>query len=302
MKRFLPLLALLCGSTLAGSASAAGNNASTPDFSGVWARQAFGFEQPASGQGPVLNLEHRPNGIGSNANKLVGDYNTPFLKPESAERVRRLGEISRSGNAYPDPSNQCLPQPPPYVMSGQRHVKFLQTKNEIVVIYEQDQQVRHIYLNQQHPRALKPSWYGHSVGRFEGDTLVIDTIGFKVGPRSMADEFGTPFSEKLHLVERVRLVDYDVAKEATERAIRTVGYAAAGPINEGVMFDKDYMGQGLQVQFTADDPVAYTQPWSAQVTYRRSGSIWNEYACAESSFEYYANRNTAIPAADKPDF
>src|SRR5262245_7859104 len=109
-------------SGLACSASAADSSTPVPDFSGTWARQAFGFEAPESGTGPIENLVHRPNGIGSNPNMLVGDYMNPVLKPDAAARVKSLGEVSRSGMAFPDPSNQCHPQPPPYIMSGQRHV------------------------------------------------------------------------------------------------------------------------------------------------------------------------------------
>src|SRR5207248_5391950 len=120
---------------------------------------------PSSGTGPVRNLEHRATGIGTNLAKLVGDYMNPILKPEAAERLRLRGEISRSGADFPDPSNQCLPQPPPFVMTGERHVKFLQQKDQVVIIYEADQQVRHVRLNAQHPPRATPSWHGDSVGR-----------------------------------------------------------------------------------------------------------------------------------------
>ena len=75
-------------------------------------------------------------------------------------------------------------------------------------------------MNQAHPSHVKPSWYGDSVGHFEGDTLVVDTVGFKVGPVSMADRFGTPHTEALHVVERYQLVDYEAAKEGLERDAR----------------------------------------------------------------------------------
>ena len=296
-----PLLSTVLGVALAASDSSAQTGA-VPDFSGTWARQAFGFERPSMGPGPIENLEHRASGIGSNLSKLVGDYKSPILKPEAAERVKRLGEISQSGNAFPDPSNQCHPQPAPYGLAGQRHVKILQAPDRITILYEQDQQVRHIYMNQRHPANLRPSWFGHSVGRFEGDTLVVDTVGFKVGPLSMVDVYGTPHSDTLHLVERFRLVDYDVAKAATELAIKETGYAKGGLINEGVVFDAAYMGKGLQVEFTVDDEKTFTMRWGAAVTYRRPASSWLEYACAENTFEYYANKDTAIPTASRPDF
>ena len=294
------LLSIALGVSLATSDSSAQATA-VPDFSGTWARQAFGFERPSMGPGPIENLERRPSGIGSNLNMLVGDYRNPILRPEAAERVRRLGEISRT-TAFPDPSNQCHPQPAPYGLGGQRHVKILQKADRITILYEANQQVRHVYLNERHPANLRPSWHGHSIGRFEGDTLVIDTVGFKVGPLSMVDEFGTPHSDALHLVERYRLVDFEVARAATELAIKEKGYAKGGLINEGVVFDADYTGKGLQVEFTVEDEKSFTTRWGAAVTYRRSNSTWVEYVCAENTFEYYANKDTAIPTAAKPDF
>jgi hypothetical protein len=73
-------------------------------------------------------------------------------------------------------------------------------------------------MNQPHPATVTPSWYGHSVGRYDGDTLVIDTVGIKSDrPFAMVDMYGTPYTKALHVVERYRLIDYEAAKEAQER-------------------------------------------------------------------------------------
>ena len=64
---------------------------------------------------------------------------------------------------------------------------------------------------------MTPSWYGDSVGHYEGDTLVIDTVGIKIGPFAMVDMYGTPHSPALHVVERYRLLDYEDAKDAIAR-------------------------------------------------------------------------------------
>ena len=72
-------------------------------------------------------------------------------------------------------------------------------------------------MNQPHPARVTPSAHGDSVGHYEGDTLVIDTVGIKVGPYTMIDRFGTPYTEALHVVERYRLIDFEAAKEAQER-------------------------------------------------------------------------------------
>src|SRR5713226_6794276 len=81
--------------------------ASIPDFSsGIWAHPSLGFESPVSGPGPVRNKSRTPTGA-SNFNLLVGDYSNPILKPHAADIVKKRGEISLSGLAFPDPDNQC---------------------------------------------------------------------------------------------------------------------------------------------------------------------------------------------------
>src|SRR5258708_7542849 len=79
-------------------------------------------------------------------------------------------------------------------------------------------EVRTVRLNEPHPSPVKPSWYGDSVGHYEGDTLVIDTVGVKTDRKyAMIDLFGTPYTDKLHVVERYRLRDYDDVKDALDR-------------------------------------------------------------------------------------
>jgi hypothetical protein len=71
-------------------------------------------------------------------------------------------------------------------------------------------------MNAAHPAHVMPSWYGDSVGHYEGDTLVINTVGIKIGLFAVIDMFGTPCTEALHVVERYRLIDYEDAKEGLE--------------------------------------------------------------------------------------
>src|SRR5262249_21053958 len=189
--------------------------------SGYWARNSFAYEPPSAGPGPVDNASRLPSGARNRA-MLVGDITNPILTPSAAEIVKRFGEISRAGKGFPDPNNQCWPEGPPYIFRV-LETQIVQQRDMIAILYTSDHQVRHIYLNQAHPAHVTPSWYGHSVGHFQDDTLVVDTIGIKVGPFSMIDRFGTPYSEGLHLVERFRLIDIATANAVMARNERDNG-------------------------------------------------------------------------------
>jgi len=269
-----------------------------PDFSGRWGRNAFNFEPLPGGPQPVTNIRRLPSGIGD-PNALVGDYNNPILSAEAAAAVKRSGEMAARGENFPDPSNQCATYAPPFHLAMQLGVEIFQTKDHLTLIYNQDDQVRHVRLNAAHPIKLTPTPWGDSVGHYEGDTLVIDTIGVKTGRVSVMDRYGTPRSDAFHLVERYRLVDYETAKKAAEQHQKQDGPAGLGG-NVGV--DPNYKGKGLQVQFTIEDPKELTAPLSAAVTYRRIRGEWAEQICAENAFEYYKGVFTAIPSADRPDF
>ena len=92
--------------------------------------------------------------------QLVGDHKNPILKPHAAEIVRQKGEISLTGNAFPDPSNQCYPYQPPFALSMQLGVQILQEKDQITFLYNQDDQVRRVRLNSTHPAKVTPTWMG----------------------------------------------------------------------------------------------------------------------------------------------
>jgi hypothetical protein len=112
------------------------------------------------------------------------------------------------------------------------------------MIYRQGNEVRRVRMNQPHPAQATPSWYGDSVGHYEGDTLVIDTVGIKKGPFAMLDMYGTPFTEKLHVVERYRLVDYEDAK-GRDRTQRQREY----PRGFGLGLRPQLPGQGAAAPF-----------------------------------------------------
>jgi len=297
----LVTLAVVAATPALGQDVARGQSAApTPDFSGIWGRQFLGFEPPLSGPGPVVNKSRLPTGE-SNGSQLVGDYTNPILKPHAAAEVKEHGEISLAGVAFPSPRNQCWPHGVPFIF-WDFEMQMLQQPDKITILYWADHQVRHVRLNQPHPAHVKPSWYGDSVGHYEGDTLVIDTVGVKVGPYSMVDMFGTPHTEALHAVERYRLLDYEAAKEAQERGEKeNRRIPADAAIGDGVAVDPEYKGKGLQLQFTVEDEGVFTMAWSATESYRRTLGGWPEHVCAENVHVYYG-KDTAVPTADKPDF
>src|ERR1700674_2379664 len=138
-----PALGQTAAPTVAPANSAAQSTASVPDFSGVWVHPSWpGFEPPPAGPGPVVNKSRRPDGAG-NSNQLVGDYTNPILKPQAAEQVKKQGEISLAGVAFPDPANQCRPQGVPY-MFAHWELQMLQQPDKITILYWFDHQVRHV--------------------------------------------------------------------------------------------------------------------------------------------------------------
>jgi hypothetical protein len=271
-----------------------------PDFSGQWARSSLGFESPAAGRGPMKNRNILPDGS-SNFSRLEGDYSDPILTPRASAVLKRLGAISRQAEAFSQPSNQCLPYPPPYSSSNNQEIELLQEKDRVVILTMFDHQFRTVRLNATHPAHVTPSWYGDSIGHYEGDTLVVDTVGIKPGPFPMVDIYGTPFSSALHVIERFRLIDNKDAFAAIHKGDAENKHVG-GLIGDGVDLDMSYKGKGLELQITVEDPNIFREPWHGTVTYVRPLGQWQEMVCAENTREYYASKDTAIPVADKPDF
>jgi hypothetical protein len=265
-----------------------------PDFSGIWAHPYLtGFEPPASGPGPVLNKSRR-RGVG-NFGQLVGDYSNPILKPEAAKIVKEHGDLSLAGIGYPTPSNQCWPGGVPFVF-WDFLLQMFQQPDKITMIYRHGNEVRRVRLNDSHPAQPTPSWYGDSVGHYEGDSLVIDTVAIKIGPFAMADMYGTPHSPALRVVERYRLLPYAEAKDALERNAKENQRVG------GAEFDDKYRGKVLQLAFTVEDPNVFTTPWSATITYRPAVGEWTDLICSENVHEYHLGKDSAVPHADKLDF
>jgi hypothetical protein len=302
------VLRLTFAATLVSPAFAA-ETTSIPDLSGIWGRW-FNFEPPWSGPGPLVSKLCRSDG--SIVQSMVGDLINPILRPQTAEIVNKNGELELSGVVIPNPHNQCRPEPTPFALSIQLGIQIIQQKNEVTL------QVRRVRMNVPHSDHPTATWLGESVGHYEGDTLVIDTIGQKVGLLLMVDRFGAPFSGALHVIERYQLIDGTMAHDLQlkhESAYFGAGRSSPGgsPYGRGDI-DRDATKPGLQVEVTVDDPAVFTMPWTGLVTYRHVQGEWSEAVCAEntygsgtlsvstSSTSTCIFSSCSVPQADQSDF
>jgi hypothetical protein len=286
-------------------------DAATPDFQGIWARVSFpGFGRPLTGPGPVVMKSRGPDGRPNRA-AWAGDHTNPILKPQAAEMVRRHAELELNGIHALDPRSECWPTGVPLILANSA-MQMIQQPDKITILYSETYEFRQVRMNQPHPAQVIPSWNGDSVGHYEGDTLVIDTIGIKVGPfgatdvHAMVDQMGTPHSAALHVVERYRLLDHDGAKAIEEHNQRDNLSPAA--VDNGIARDPDYKGKGLDLEIRVEDDGVFTSPWSASMIFwppLMPMAKWHEITCAENANGYdWSNptKKAPMPTADKPDF
>jgi hypothetical protein len=267
---------------------------SIPDFSGAWmSSHARKFIPPASGPAPVMDdpaHPHRARGVDANGRDTgttpwVGDYRNPNLKPWVAAAVKKAGDDDMAGKAHPTAEASCWPAGVPLIMNFFEPAFFLQRPDEVIILYQRGPNIRHVYLNRPHTANPKPSWYGESVGHYDGDTLVIDTIGFN--DKTMLDSYMTPHSDALHVVERYRIVDLPAAARRNE----AVGDAFV------------LTGKTMRVDFTVEDPKAFDAPWSATATYRNVNQTQlEESICAENNTDQFTAKMFPIPVAQRADF
>ncbi len=254
---------------------------SAPDLSGPWTRKwatASLYDAPPSGPGPVMMDPARPHhghiaGVAGQpdqeATPWIADYNNPILNPEARAVVKRISDEEDAGHSHVEHQTLCWPSGVPEIMNLRDEMQMVQwpSGKEITIVYSRDSQVRHVYMDVPHAKNLTPTWYGELVGHFEGDTLVIDTIG--LNDKTETDRFGTPHSEKIHVVERYRL-----------------------------SADK----KSLESLFTVDDPKFFTTAWSGRADYRRDNRQPTETICAENNSNGGIGAQPAIPLAAKADF
>ena len=252
-------------------AALAAQDAAVPDFqsNGVaWIATSQDYIAAPTGPKPTTNdpaYPFVPNGRGVQPTFRIADVTNPNLKPWAAAQMKKENEAILAGKIAYTARSSCKPGGvPDFLMYIVEPVYFIQSPKEVLMVYAGNQETRHVYMNAAHAKRT-PSWYGDSVGHYEGDTLVIDTVGLNA--KTYVDNYLTPHTEKLHVVERWKMIDG---------------------------------GKTLEASFTADDPDTFNQPWSGIQRYRRvqQGPL-DEQSCAENNaalFDY------DIPVANKPDF
>jgi hypothetical protein len=244
-----------------------------PDASIGWYAYNRIFIAPASGAGPVQQDRAHPyvsndefRVTGRQPTAQLADLDNPILQPWARDVVRKRNELILAGKSVAAPHASCWPVGVPgfLLRPMTQAMYFVQTPKVVVMILSSKQEVRHVYLTDRHSPHVKPSWYGESIGHYEGDTLVVDTIG--QNDKTVVDNYRTPHSTKIHVVERWKMIED---------------------------------GQKLQVTYTVDDSDAFNAPWSAIRTYRRAQQPMAEEVCAENNQHLF---NYHMPVADKPDF
>jgi hypothetical protein len=276
---------LLAGTILAAAAGLASlvsitpaspqQKAAPPNFSSSeygWVRVGQGgpdFDAVPGKVPPVKSDAAHPfvnNGAGRQPTYRIADLNNPNLKPWVKEHMKKDNDEVLAGKIAFSARQSCMHAGVPGFMAygGPTPLYFVQTPKEITMIFSGDHQVRRVYMDVPHSENPKPSWYGESVGHYEGDTLVIDTIAQNT--KTVVDPYRTPHSDKLHVVERWTMTDG---------------------------------GKGLEATFMVEDPEAFNEPWWGKRRYRRVEEKMLEDVCAENNqhlFDYH------IPTADKSDF
>jgi hypothetical protein len=258
-------------------ATIAAEDTAIPDFSSnnvAWLAINSDFTPVADGPSPVTfdaNYPFRRNDEPGQATYRVADLNNPNLQPWVKAELKKSNDKVLAGGLGLTPRWDCLPGGVPgFSLFVIEPTFIVQSPKEVLLIYSGNHEVRHIYLNVPHSAHPEPSWYGESVGHYEGGTLVVDTIG--LSPKAVIDNYHTPHTEALHVTERYHLV-------------------------EG--------GKALEVNLHVEDPGAFNKPWDAVQHYKRlvNRGPLPEENCAENNENIFNLPGwVPPPEADKPDF
>jgi hypothetical protein len=233
----------LAGGTFSAMAAGGSPPDFAPDASIGWYAYNRIFIPPASGAGPVQQDPAHPyvsndefRVTGKQPTEQLADLNNPILQPWARDVVRKRNELVLAGKPVYTPHSRCWPVGVPgfLLRPMTQAMYFIQGPKEVIMILASKVEIRHIYLTDKHSPNVETSWYGESIGHYEGDTLVVDTVG--INDRTLVDGFGTPHTKQLHVIERFHLLED---------------------------------GKVLEANVHVEDPGAFTMPWDAIQHFRQ---------------------------------
>jgi hypothetical protein len=240
-KRFRNLFGLAAACLIAPSLFAQAASSQNADLSGIWA--------PGGGM------------TGGSTGRGFSSQDAP-LQPEAlkAYKANRSGvtSLNEKGLDELDPNTFCYPPGVPRSMVMPYPFEIVQRPGIVYILFAYNSGIRRIHTDgRKHPSDPDPTWMGHSIGTWQGNTFIVDTVGLR--PETWLDPLGTPHSDALHMVERFR---------------RT------GPTK-------------LEVEFQFDDPKTFTKPWGGSKVYEKSDTEMMEYYVCEENLQLGQPRGVA---------
>jgi hypothetical protein len=274
--------------TLAGAAAFASTALAEPQGVPPFASANFGWQTnvgdwqappPGYGHGPINYDPAHPftsnadaARAGTQPTKRLGDTKDPVLKPWAAAQMQATNdEVLKGIRDIPFAAQaRCWPGGVPgQLLYPFEPMYFIQTPKEVWMMWQRDHMVRRISLTDQHSENVTPSWFGESIGHYEnGGTLVVDTVGLST-KNSYIDNFRTPHTEKLHVVER-----FTVAPD----------------------------GKSLTALVTLEDPDTFNAPLAMQQRWFKVNRPMGETVCAENNGDFFHQNLFPLPEATKADF
>src|SRR5579864_7901921 len=274
-RMFLPvLLAYLAGTAAVQQAIAASGPPNfSPTAQTAWVGIGIGALLPVPGSPKPIGQDPANRYISNDESAVtkeqptqrISDISNPNLKQWAKDLMKKDNEEVLAGKFAFTARSSCQAAGVPgfdVLLGGALFI--LQSPTEVTMIFSGNAEVRHIRLNASHSANPKPSWYGESVGHYEGDTLVVDTIG--LNDKTFLDNYRTPHTEKLHVTERWRLIEN---------------------------------GAKLEVLITIDDAGTFNAPWQALRQYERKNRQFTELVCSENNTNLF---DYGTPTAARPDF
>ncbi len=239
------------------------------------ARMFNEYMPPAGGIGPIMDGPEYPfynnavqRAIGKNSTYRVADLNSEAAKnvmPWALDALMKQNALAIRGRNGETRQARCWETGVPDIHEAPQSLYFIQTPKEVVMY--QGGRVRHIFMDVPHTKNPPPSWYGESVGHYEGGALVVDTIGLNT--QTFVDGYRTPHTTQEHVIERFRVVND---------------------------------GKALDVSFTVDDPGTFYKPWSARRPRYRAEGRMVEGDCAANNDDKFNLGFDPVPTAAAPDF